>query len=107
MRDLMRDLRPKRLQLISCHLLVREEDKFEPLTIGEGELQRRKGTAPALSVAFSVPVESGFDGEVNAYVNNEGEGIEILTWYKDDDEDRTLETVITRYGLTRRKGADE
>lgn len=107
MRDLMRDLRPKRLQLISCHPLVREEDKFEPLTIGEGELQRRKGTAPALSVAFSVPVESGFDGEVSACVNNEGEGIEILTWYKDDDEDRTLETVITRYGLTRRKGANE
>ena len=100
MRDLVRGFRPRLLQLISCHPLVRE-DTFEPLTIGEGELQRRKGTAPALSVAFSVPVESGLDGEVNAFVNErDKESIEILTWLKGDDEDRTLKTVVTRYGLT-------
>lgn len=113
MRDLIRRLKLNRLTLVSCHPLVRE-DKFTPLTIGEGELQWRKGTAPAISVAFSVDVESGLDGETCTYI--EDGKIELTTGGGDGvgniagAEGGVLETsemALTRYGLTcRKKEAD-
>lgn len=62
LRDLVTALVIDTIVLDSCHPLVREEDKFEPLTLGEG-FQRRKGTAPAISKAFPwIRVISGLDG---------------------------------------------
>ena len=62
LRDLVTALVIDTIVLNSCHPLVREEDKFEPLTLGEG-FQRRKGTAPAISKAFPwIRVISGLDG---------------------------------------------
>lgn len=113
MRDLIRRLKLNRLTLVSCHPLVRE-DKFTPLTIGD-DLQRRKGTAPAISVAFSVAVVSGLDGKTYTYVKN-GSKIELTTGVGDGvgnsagAEGGVLETskmALTRYGLTcRKKEAD-
>lgn len=109
MRDLIRRLKLNRLTLVSCHPLVRE-DKFTPLTVGD-DLQRRKGTAPAISVAFSVAVESGLDGKTYTYVKN-GSEIELTTgggdgvWNSARAEGEILETsemALTRYGLTCRK----
>lgn len=62
LRDLVTALVIETIVLDSCHPLVREKDKFEPLTLGEG-FQRRKGTAPAISKAFPwIRVISGLDG---------------------------------------------
>lgn len=62
LRDLVTALVIDTIVLDSCHPLVREKDKFEPLTLGEG-FQRRKGTAPAISKAFPwIRVISGLDG---------------------------------------------
>lgn len=64
LRDLVTALAIDTIVLNSCHPLVREEDKFEPLTLGEG-FQRREGTAPAISKAFPwIRVISGLDGVV-------------------------------------------
>ena len=99
MRDLIRRFKLSRLVLVSCYPLMRE-DKFMPLTIGEGELQRRKGMASAISIAFSVTVESGLDGKTCIYVNKEG-GIDLVTVYDTGNEVvETSKMASTRYGLT-------
>lgn len=62
LRDLVTALVIDTIVLDSCHPLVREKDRFEPLTLDEG-FQRRKGTAPAISKAFPwIRVISGLDG---------------------------------------------
>ena len=62
LRDLVTALAIDTIILDSCHPLVREKDRFEPLTLDEG-FQRRKGTAPAISKAFPwIRVISGLDG---------------------------------------------
>ena len=72
LRDLVTALVIDTIVLDSCHPLVREEDKFEPLTLGEG-FQRRKGTAPAISKAFPrVRVVSGLDGVVYSLADETG-----------------------------------
>ena len=106
MRQLIFALRPKSIVLISCHPLVREEDKFNPLEVG-GELQRRQGTAAALSVAFSgIKVHSGQDGATRFVVNNsEQDGnihMRIATVRDPSVGGDMWETVVTQYGLTRK-----
>ena len=72
LRDLVTALVIDTIVLDSCHPLVREEDKFEPLTLGEG-FQRRKGTASAISKAFpQVRVVSGLDGVVYSLADETG-----------------------------------
>ena len=51
LRDLVTALVIDTIVLNSCHPLVREEDRFEPLTLGKG-FQRRRGAAVAISKAF-------------------------------------------------------
>ena len=72
LRDLVTALVIDTIVLNSCHPLVREEDKFEPITLGEG-FQRRKGTASALSKAFPlIRVVSGLDGVVYPLADETG-----------------------------------
>lgn len=72
LRDLVTALVIDTIVLNSCHPLVREEDKFEPLTLGEG-FQRRKGTASAISKAFPwIRVVSGLDGVVYPLADETG-----------------------------------
>lgn len=106
MRQLIFALRPKSIVLISCHPLVREEDKFNPLEVG-GELQRRQGTAAALSVAFSgIKVHSGKDGATRFVVNNSEQDGDIhmrIATVRDPSVGGDMwETVVTQYGLTRK-----
>ena len=72
LRDLVTTLAIDTIVLNSCHPLVREKDKFKPLTLGEG-FQRREGTAPAISKAFPwIRVISGLDGGVYPLVDETG-----------------------------------
>ena len=105
LRDLVTALVIDTIVLNSCHPLVREEDKFEPLTLGEG-FQRREGTASAISKAFPwIRVVSGLDGVVCGRVDETGY-VNIET--EDSNGDRTSTMAGTRNGLTRiyKKGAD-
>lgn len=105
LRDLVTALVIDTIVLNSCHPLVREEDKFEPLTLGEG-FQRREGTASAISKAFPwIRVVSGLDGVVCGRVDETGY-VNIET--EDSNGDRTSTMAETRNGLTRiyKKGAD-
>lgn len=62
LRDLVTALVIDTIVLNSCHPLVREEDRFKPLTLGKG-FQRRRGAAVAISKAFPwTRVVSGLDG---------------------------------------------
>ena len=105
LRDLVTALVIDTIVLNSCHPLVREEDKFEPLTLGEG-FQQREGTAAAISKAFPwIRVVSGLDGIVCGRVDETGY-VNIET--EDSNGDRTSTMAETRNGLTRiyKKGAD-
>ena len=105
LRDLVTALVIDTIVLSSCHPLVREEDKFEPLTLGEG-FQQREGTAAAISKAFPwIRVVSGLDGIVCGRVDETGY-VNIET--EDSNRDRTSTMAETRNGLTRiyKKGAD-
>ena len=105
LRDLVTALVIDTIVLSSCHPLVREEDKFEPLTLGEG-FQQREGTAAAISKAFPwIRVVSGLDGIVCGRVDETGY-VNIET--EDSNGDRTSTMAETRNGLTRiyKKGAD-
>ena len=105
LRDLVTALVIDTIVLNSCHPLVREEDKFEPLTLGEG-FQQREGTAAAISKAFPwIRVISGLDGIVCGRVDETGY-VNIET--EDSNGDRTSTMAETRNGLTRiyKKGAD-
>ena len=105
LRDLVTALGIDTIVLSSCHPLVREEDKFEPLTLGEG-FQQREGTAAAISKAFPwIRVVSGLDGIVCGRVDETGY-VNIET--EDSNGDRTSTMAETRNGLTRiyKKGAD-
>ena len=105
LRDLVTALVIDTIVLNSCHPLVREEDKFEPLTLGEG-FQQREGTAAAISKAFPwIRVVSGLDGIVCGRVDETGY-VNIET--EDSNGDRTSTIAETRNGLTRiyKKGAD-
>lgn len=106
LRELITALGIDNIILDSCHPFVREEDKFEPLAVGEG-LQRRKGTASALSIAFSgVKVFSGLDGEVCFHVtsNDQDDDFSVRIITKDDtgSDEGTSKIAVTQYGLTRR-----
>ena len=105
LRDLVTALVIDTIVLNSCHPLVREEDKFEPLTLGEG-FQQREGTAAAISKAFPwIRVVSGLDGITYSSVEEEGRVV-IKT---KDSEGNTISTMAeTRNGRTRvyKKGAD-
>lgn len=105
LRDLVTALVIDTIVLNSCHPLVREEDKFEPLTLGEG-FQRRKGTASAISLAFPLTrVVSGLDGIVYGRVDETGH-VNIET--EDSNGDRTSTMAETWNGWTHvyEKGAD-
>lgn len=105
LRNLVTALVIDTIVLNSCHPLVREEDKFEPLTLGEG-FQRRKGTASAISLAFPlVRVVSGLDGIVYGRVDETGH-VNIET--EDSNGDRTSTMAETWNGWTHvyEKGAD-
>ena len=105
LRDLVTALVIDTIVLSSCHPLVREEDKFEPLTLGEG-FQQREGTAAAISKAFPwIRVVSGLDGIVCGRVDETGY-VNIET--EDSNGDRTSTMAETRNGLTRiyKKGED-
>ena len=72
LRDLVTAFVIEIIVLNSCHPLVREEDRFEPLTLGEG-FQQRKGTATAISKAFPwIRVISGLDGVVYSLADETG-----------------------------------
>lgn len=105
LRDLVTALVIDTIVLNSCHPLVREEDKFEPLTLGEG-FQRRKGTASAISLAFPwTRVVSGLDGIVYGLVDETGH-VNIET--EDSNGDITSTMAETWNGWTHvyEKGAD-
>ena len=105
LRDLVTALVIDTIVLNSCHPLVREEDKFEPLTLGEG-FQRRKGTASAISLAFPwTRVVSGLDGIVYGRVDETGH-VNIET--EDSNGDITSTMAETWNGWTHvyEKGAD-
>ena len=105
LRDLVTALAIDTIVLNSCHPLVREEDKFEPLTLGEG-FQRRRGTAVAISKAFpQVRVISGLDGVVY-FLADKTDYTNIETG--DYEGNRTSTMAETRNGRTRvyKKGAD-
>ena len=105
LRNLVTALVIDTIVLNSCHPLVREEDKFEPLTLGEG-FQRRKGTASAISLAFPLTrVVSGLDGIVYGRVDETGH-VSIET--EDSNGDRTSTMAETWNGWTHvyEKGAD-
>lgn len=72
LRDLVTALVIDTIVLNSCHPLVREKDRFKPLTLGEG-FQQREGTAPAISKAFPwIRVISGLDGVVYSLADETG-----------------------------------
>ena len=105
LRNLVTALVIDTIVLNSCHPLVREEDKFESLTLGEG-FQRRKGTASAISLAFPLTrVVSGLDGIVYGRVDETGH-VNIET--EDSNGDRTSTMAETWNGWTHvyEKGAD-
>ena len=106
LRDLVTALAIDTIVLDSCHPLVREEDKFEPLTLGEG-FQRRKGTAPAISKAFPwIRVISGLDGVLYRLADEADHITNIETG--DYEGNRTSTMAETWNGLTHvyGKGAD-
>ena len=105
LRDLVTALAIDTIVLNSCHPLVREEDRFESLTLGEG-FQRRKGTAVAISKAFPwTRVVSGLDGVTYDWVDETGY-VNIET--RDDEGGGTFTMAETWNGWTHvyGKGAD-
>lgn len=96
-RKLMQTLDPDTIILISCHPFKRRED-VEQLAISE-DLQRRQGTATALSIAFSGKrVFSGLDGLVRCCTYEDG----AVSFETEDDKGRRSPTAaLTRYGLTK------
>ena len=105
LRDLVTALVIDTIVLNSCHPLVREEDRFEPLTLGKG-FQRRRGAAVAISKAFPwTRVVSGLDGVTYDWVDETGYA-NIET--RDDEGDGTFTMAETWNGLTcvYEKGAD-
>ena len=105
LRDLVTALVIDTIVLNSCHPLVREEDRFEPLTLGKG-FQRRRGAAVAISKAFPwTRVVSGLDGVTYDWVDETGYA-NIET--RDDEGDGTFTMAETWNGWTcvYEKGAD-
>lgn len=102
MRSLIETLKIDTIILNSCHPLVREE-RYEALAVGD-EPQRRRGTAPALSKAFSrVRVISGLDGATNSYIIKGTGNMQITTEDKDTINVSSM-TAVTKNGLTRAHG---
>ena len=105
LRDLVTALVIDTIVLNSCHPLVREEDRFKPLTLGKG-FQRRRGAAVAISKAFPwTRVVSGLDGVTYDWVDETGYA-NIET--RDDEGDGTFTMAETWNGWTcvYEKGAD-
>ncbi len=105
LRDLVTALVIDTIVLNSCHPLVREEDRFEPLTLGKG-FQRRRGAAVAIFKAFPwTRVVSGLDGVTYDWVDETGYA-NIET--RDDEGDGTFTMAETWNGWTcvYEKGAD-
>lgn len=105
LRDLVTALVIDTIVLNSCHPLVREEDRFEPLTLGKG-FQRRRGAAVAISKAFPwTRVVSGLDGVTYDWVDETGYA-NIET--RDDEGDGIFTMAETWNGWTcvYEKGAD-
>ena len=105
LRDLVTALVIDTIVLNSCHPLVREEDRFEPLTLGKG-FQRRRGAAVAISKVFPwTRVVSGLDGVTYDWVDETGYA-NIET--RDDEGDGTFTMAETWNGWTcvYEKGAD-
>ncbi len=106
MRDLVTALAIDTIVLDSCHPLVREKDKFTPLTLGEG-FQRRRGTAPAISKAFPwIRVVSGLDGGVYPLADETGY-INMATTDKGGiNETHTMAETWNGWTCVYEKGAD-
>lgn len=105
LRDLVTALAIDTIILDSCHPLVREKDKFKPLTLGEG-FQRRKGTAAAISKAFPwIRVVSGLDGVVYHLADETGY-INIETRDKEGNGTRTMAETWNGWTHVYEKGAD-
>ena len=106
LRDLVTTLAIDTIVLNSCHPLVREKDKFKPLTLGEG-FQRREGTAPAISKAFPwIRVISGLDGGVYPLVDETGY-INMATTDKGGiNETHTMAETWNGWTCVYEKGAD-
>lgn len=106
LRDLVTALAIDTIVLNSCHPLVREKDKFKPLTLGEG-FQRREGTAPAISKAFPwIRVISGLDGGVYPLVDETGY-INMATTDKGGiNETHTMAETWNGWTCVYEKGAD-
>lgn len=106
LRDLVTALAIDTIILNSCHPLVREKDKFKPLTLGEG-FQRREGTAPAISKAFPwIRVVSGLDGGVYPLADETGY-ISMATTDKGGiNETHTMAETWNGWTCVYEKGAD-
>ena len=106
LRDLVTALAIDTIVLNSCHPLVREKDRFEPLTLGEG-FQRRRGTAPAISKAFPwIRVVSGLDGGVYPLADETGY-INMATTDKGGiNETHTMAETWNGWTCVYEKGAD-
>ena len=106
LRDLVTALAIDTIVLNSCHPLVREKDKFKPLTLGEG-FQRRRGTAPAISKAFPwIRVVSGLDGRVYPLADETGY-INMATTDKGGiNETHTMAETWNGWTCVYEKGAD-
>ena len=106
LRDLVTALAIDTIVLNSCHPLVREKDKFKPLTLGEG-FQRRRGTAPAISKAFPwIRVVSGLDGGVYPLADETGY-INMATTDKGGiNETHTMAETWNGWTCVYEKGAD-
>lgn len=95
LRNLVTALVIDTIVLNSCHPLVREEDRFKPLTLGKG-FQRRRGAAVAISKAFPwTRVVSGLDGVTYDWVDETGYA-NIET--RDDEGDGTFTMAETWNG---------
>ena len=99
LRSLIETLKIDTIILNSCHPLVREE-RYGALAVGE-KPQRRRGTAPALSKAFSrVRVISGLDGITCSYIMEGVGNMRIITVDKNTGDESSV-TAVTKNGLTR------
>ena len=106
LRDLVTTLAIDTIVLNSCHPLVREKDKFKPLTLGEG-FQRREGTAPAISKAFPwIRVISGLDGGVYPLVDETGYINMVTTDKGGINETHTMAETWNGWTCVYEKGAD-
>lgn len=101
-RSLIETLGIDTIILDSCHPLVREKG-FDALMVGD-KPQQRRGTAPALSGAFSqIQVISGLDGTVYSGIERTG-NMQITT--RDNAGGESSMTAVTKNGLTRAHGKE-